>query len=250
MKIALCDDERFHSTVLKRVIHEWSKDQKETIDIYVYESAEEFLTDFDKGARFDLAFLDIQMGGMNGVELAKLIRDRDMNMIIVFITSFMDYVLLGYEVDAYRFLVKPVTDKKVLETLQAAIEIHKRRHTGSYTITIGLSTFSVNKTEVVFFTTDYHYLNIHTFTDTYKIRGKLTELAEEFAKPMFVKCNRGVLINVEHISCIHRDMVIMTTKDKLSIGRTYWDDLNQCYLAIHAEPLVQSIRSSLKREAT
>ena len=246
MKIALCDDEQVHSTVLKKIIQRWATSQEQLINTYVYESAEAFLTEVSKGAKFDLAFLDIRMGGMSGVELAKLIRTRDMNMIIVFVTSFFDYVLEGYEVSAYRFLVKPVTEKKILETLNAVSDIMKRRRTGSYTISTGEATFSIAKSDIVYFTTDHHYLNVHTFKEVHRIRGKLSQLADEFAKPVFMKCNRGVLLNVEHISCIHKNRVVMINKEVIPLARGYWEEMNQCYLEIHVAPLVDKIvRSSI-----
>ena len=236
MRIALCDDEKMYSEILQSMIQQWAADQEETIKINVFESAEGFLKKMDQGVKYDLLFLDIQMGGMSGVELAKTIRQRDMNMLIVFVTSFLDYVFVGYEVAAFRFMVKPVKEKKVLEALNAAIEVCRKRSTKFFAIRKENVTFKVAKSDIVYFAKDNHYITVHTFDNTYRYRGKLTELGDEFAKPAFVLCNRGILVNVEHISSIYKDKVIMTNNEELPASRLYWDDLNRCYLAVHVAP--------------
>jgi len=250
MRIAICDDERMYSTVLKRIVDQWSMTQEQVVTIHVYESAEAFLTDFDKGVTFDLSYLDIHLGGMSGVELAKLIRKRDMNMFIVFVTNFFDYVIEGYEVLAFRFLLKPIREKKVLEILNAASEACDSRNVSYLTIRQDEFIYKVAKSDIVYFESARHYITVRTLDNEYKLRGRLPQLTDEFAKPMFTKCNRGILLNVAHIYCIHKDQVIMTTKEKFSLSRMYWEDLNQCFLAVHVDPLVGKIgRYSRKKEA-
>jgi DNA-binding LytR/AlgR family response regulator len=246
MRIALCDDEQMHSTILQRIIRQWSANQEEVIRTRVYESAEAFLTDFERGTKFDIAFLDIHMGGMSGVDLAKLIRQHDMNMLIVFVTNFRNYVFEGYEVSAFRFLIKPIKEKKVLETLCAAWEICKKRRVGYFNIVNEDATYKVAKSDIVFFETDNHYISVHTFDGVHRFRGKMNELDNEFSKPMFSKCNRGILVNVEHISSIHKTRVIMTNKEELSLSRIYWEEMNRCYMAVHVDPIVKSAAAQFK----
>jgi len=70
MRIALCEDEKMHAAMAQDMIRQWSASQEQNIEITIYESAEAFLKDFHRGVKFDLAFLDIRLGGMSGIELA------------------------------------------------------------------------------------------------------------------------------------------------------------------------------------
>jgi len=247
MRIALCDDEQMHSVILQRIIQQWSANQEEVIKTRVYQSAEAFLKDFEHGAKFDISFLDIQMGGMSGVDLAKLIRQRDMNMLIVFVTNFRDYVFVGYEVAAFRYLIKPIKEKKVLEALCAASEIYRRRRVGYLSVKNENGAYKIAKSDILYFETDNHYINVHAMDGVHRFRGKLSQLDDEFSKPAFAKCNRGLLVNVEHISSIHKTRVMMINKAELSLSRNYWEEISRCYMAVHVDPIVESSTALLAK---
>ena len=244
MRIALCEDEKMHAVILQEIIQRWSTSQEQSNKIKVYESAEAFLKDFEDGAKFDLAFFDIRLGGMTGLDLAKLIRQRNTNMLIVFVTNFFDYVFEGYEVSAFRYLLKPIKEKKMMEALAAANEICRKRSAGYYTVITEETTYKIKKSEIIYFATQDHYIHVHTVNGTHRFRGKMSQLDDEFAKPMFAKCNRGILINVVHISSIHKDRVNMVNKENLPLSRVYWEDLNRCYIAVHVNPLTAKMRQT------
>jgi len=233
MKIAVCDDEQMYSSILTRIIQQWSARQEQVIKLRVYESAEAFLKEFERGAKVDLAFLDIHMDGMNGFELARRVRQSDINMLIVFITNLRDYVFEGYEVSAFRYLIKPIREKKVLEVLYSASEIYRQRSTSYFTVRTEVATLRVAKCDILYFATQSHYINVHTFDGVHKFRGKLSMLDREFPQPMFTKCNRGILVNVSHIHCIQKDRVTVINKEDLPLSRLYWEEVNRCYLDIH-----------------
>ena len=91
--------------------------------MFTYSSATELLFYWSEGKSFDIAFLDIKMKNMSGVELARLLRKNDDLLIIVFITGLMDYVFQGYEVQALRYLLKPVKETDYFACLDRAAEI-------------------------------------------------------------------------------------------------------------------------------
>ena len=241
MRIAICEDDQMHAAKILEMIQRWSAIQEQDIQIMAYESAEAFLKDFVHGAKPDLSFLDIRLGGMSGIELAKRIRQRDMNMQIVFVTSFFDYVLDGYEVSAFRYLIKPVKEKKVWDILNAASETCKKRLASYFTITNEGATYKVAKSDIVYFVTKDHYIYVHTFDGEHRFRGTMALLKDEFSKPAFAKCNRGVVINVEHISSIHKDRVSMVNKETLPLSRKYWEDVNRCFIAVHVDPVAEKL---------
>ena len=246
MRIALCEDEKMHAAVTQDIIRQWSASREQDVEIAIYESAEAFLKDFHRGVKYDLSFLDIHLGGMSGIDLARSIRQFDMSMLIVFVTNFRDYVFEGYEVSAFRFLMKPVKERGVVEALNAASEICRRRGESYFTIVKEDAIQRIAKSGIVYFATQNHYIHVHTFDGVHVIRGKMSSLDDEFAKPMFVKCNRGIMINVEHISSIRKDQVSMVNKETLPLSRVYWEELNRCYIAVHVTPAAEKFRQSAR----
>lgn len=243
MRIAICDDERIHSSVLERIIKQWAAFQEEVVKVRLYDSGEAFMKDFDRGVKFDVVFLDIQMGGISGIDLAKHIREWDMSIMIVFCTNFRDYVFEGYEVSALRYLIKPIKERKCIETLNVISEACKKKQTGHFTVKTETTTHRIAKSDIVHISSSGHYLYAHTFDAAYKFRGKLTQIEEDFAPPMYTKCNRGILINLAHVNCITRETVTMTNQEELPVSRNYYEDLNRCYLAVHVEPVMAARRN-------
>ena len=98
MRIAICEDDPTILSKLREHIEDWAEARGTKVDILPYPSAEAFLMAWPE-LSFDLAFLDIKMQQMTGIELADTIRKIDNNMIIVFTTSFSQYALRGYDVN-------------------------------------------------------------------------------------------------------------------------------------------------------
>lgn len=108
MRICICDDDKFMCDNLKEMIL-----QHGAHVITVFYSAEELLFECENQFPFDCVFLDIQMKSINGIECARKIREYDKKIGIVFLSAIKDYVFEGYEVNAIRYLLKPLETKNV-----------------------------------------------------------------------------------------------------------------------------------------
>ena len=97
-KIAICDDEPAHIEKIRNILLDY-----ETIN---YSDPAALLKAVSEGARFDVLFLDIMMPQLDGISLARELREYDMDMLIVFITSKIEFIQAGYEVRAFRYLLK------------------------------------------------------------------------------------------------------------------------------------------------
>ena len=96
MRIAICEDNEEHLEILKEMVNRWAKEEEKPIVIGRYQSAEQFLFCMKDEPHYDLAFLDIQMSKINGLQLAKMIRKEDRLIFIVFTTALKQYAPKGY----------------------------------------------------------------------------------------------------------------------------------------------------------
>ena len=108
---AVCDDERADALYVSDFIKKWASDHEVMVHVEEFPSAEAFLFEYEEVQTFDILFLDIEMkaDGMNGIELAAKLRERDHAIQIVFVTGYMDYIAEGYDVKALHYLLKPGT---------------------------------------------------------------------------------------------------------------------------------------------
>ena len=115
MRIAICDDEKnVRELIGKKVRKVYPK-----AELIFFESGEEILA-FEDG--IDILFLDIQMPRKNGMEIARELRKKEKNMLLIFVTALEEYVFQAFDVEAFHYLVKPIADRKFKEVLQKAVE--------------------------------------------------------------------------------------------------------------------------------
>ena len=129
LRIAYCEDESAQAQQVKSFWKEWSKAREINCQVEIFQNAESFLFAQEPLRRlpYDMLLLDIRMKEMDGFELAKNIRTFDSELKIVFLTSDPGYVFEGYEVAAWRYLLKPVTKQKLFELGDALAAEQGRR---------------------------------------------------------------------------------------------------------------------------
>ena len=121
-KIAICDDSDADTQYVLDMVNRWAVSSDYTLQINTFHSAESFLFHYSKESDFDILLLDIEMGDMDGVEMAKKIRKDNDTIQIIFITGYSDYILEGYEVAALHYLIKPVKEEKLSAVLNRAVD--------------------------------------------------------------------------------------------------------------------------------
>ena len=110
LKIAICDDESTFLDNIEMFVKKYEKERGTQIFLKKYLSGLDLEDSLN--LKFDIVFLDINMPGINGMELAKGIRKKDEHTIIMFLTSLKEYVFEGYQVEASGYLTKPISYKR------------------------------------------------------------------------------------------------------------------------------------------
>ena len=122
LKIAVCDDVDADRDYIAALAERWAAKAGYGAQISSFVSAESFLFQYEDRSDHDILLLDVEMGGMDGVTLAKKLRQGNETVQIVFITGYSDYIAEGYEVAALHYLMKPVDERKLFSVLDRAVE--------------------------------------------------------------------------------------------------------------------------------
>ena len=173
---------------------------------------------------YDLIFLDIEMGGMDGMRAAKQIRETDFETPIVFLTSHTEMAIEGYEVNAFRFLKKPVEEEKLRQTLQD-IQLMKASHKGVM-IKAGGEEIVVIPSEVLFLESDNNNVRIITSSGSITTRLKLSEAIEIFNRinDTIRKVHRCSAVNLDHVARLRDREAVLDDGSVIAVSRSCFVD--------------------------
>lgn len=121
IQIAICDDNDVDRNYVYQLTEKWAETKCLPISTKLFSSAEAFLFEYEENKTYDLLLLDIEMAKMDGVSMAKHIRQTNEAIQIIFITGYSDYILEGYEVQALHYLLKPLKEEKLFQILDRAL---------------------------------------------------------------------------------------------------------------------------------
>ncbi|MBC6005019.1 MAG: LytTR family DNA-binding domain-containing protein [Paeniclostridium sordellii] len=213
IKIAICDDEYIHRKVLlKHVRMLFLRDSYEVLE---FNSGEELLGRYPKG--LDILLLDIQMMGINGIETAKKIRLFDTNVTIIFTTAIADFMQEGYEVRAFRYLLKPIKYNDFLKHIgQCKNEIlkNKEKYISIKEIDEG-QTIIIPVNSILYVEMECRIALIHTDNRIYKTRESIKYFENELKEHSFYRCHRAYLINLHKINSMRKNTAIIKGNEVL-----------------------------------
>lgn len=185
--------------------------QKENLRYLVneYSSGESLLAEYQDGtAVFDLIFMDIGLGGMNGLDTASKIRAIDNFVHIAFLTSSRDYAIEGYEVGAVAYLLKPVEDEKFFTLLSKLTRTEKPK---SLTLKIRGRRKDFDYRDIVYVESRGHRVILHLANGTEEAAYyKLDEIEELLQESTFVRTHKSYLVNMDYIRTAEDDFELVT----------------------------------------
>lgn len=213
VKIVICDDDKSVRAILQKKIGRFCENNRIVCQIFGCDSGEDVL--IEKPAP-DILFLDIQMPGRNGMEIAEELRKRHKDMVLIFVTALPEYVYEAFDVGAFHYLVKPFGDDKLKEVLGRALRQYERqreiamlRRTGYDRIgadkmkgailikRCGVST-KVLLEDIIYAEVFNRKVMLHTMGGDIEYYGKLTEMAEQAGED-FYRTHRAYLVNLKYV---------------------------------------------------
>lgn len=227
-RAAICDDNIKDAEYIQRVVNRWAASRKLTVQIDVFPSAEGFLFQYAEDKAFDILLLDIEMGTMDGITLAKSIRKENEEVQIVFITGYSDYIAEGYEVEALHYLMKPVNEEKLFSVLDRAVEKIKQNER-CLNLEMSGEMVRIPFYEIRYLDVHQNYVTIHGKKD-YTVKHTLSDFEKELDERFF-RAGRSLIINLKYIQRVTKMEVILFDGTSLPVPRGAYGPLNRAIIA-------------------
>lgn len=182
----------------------------------------------------DLLLLDIFMSEKNGIEVAEELRRLELNLPIVFLTTSTEHALEAYGVDAVQYLVKPLEQRQFFHAMDTAVRQIFRDREQQIMVKVNGGIRRIQPEEIIYCESQKNYQILYLTGGKCKVRmtaGKLWELLEEF--PRFGRCGRSYILNMEHISQVEREKIVMDNEMVIYISRNRIAEFKKNYFSYY-----------------
>ena len=226
--IAVCDDNKTESEYLAKLAREWASAKYFSAVISEYGSAEAFLFSYGAEKPCDILLLDIQMGGVDGVTLAKRLRGAGDSIQIIFTTGLPDFIDEGYDVSALHYLIKPVNPTKLEEVLdRAAAAIQKLE--SPVLIDTAEGPLRLFARDIYYAEAFAHATELHTANGAVNSRTPISELEKRLGGE-FIRTHRSYLAALRHIRQITKTGVVMDDGSAVPLSRQRYAQANRAFI--------------------
>ena len=212
--IYICEDIKEHSDQLSEVCTRLSGDYPHTLEIF--SSAEGMLEKLEKNVP-DLVILDIELPQTDGITLGKKIKQMYPGVFLVFATAYIEYAVKGYEANAFRYLIKPLTVDMMRNLFQDILAENKKRKKITVKTTEG--EMVVNLQDLLYISAEDKYTILYTKTQHFVSDYSLKHYEEQLLAQGFFRIHRKYLINMYHHKGIQAGQVVLSQDCKLPISR-------------------------------
>lgn len=226
INICICDDSPEDRAFINALVQKWSRQAGADVCVSEFPTAEAFLFGYEDILP-DMVLLDIEMPGMNGVELAKRLRERNKLVQIIFITGFSEYIAEGYEVAALHYLLKPVSPEKLFLTLNRALE--KQETDGRKVVfetpteTVQLLLCEIRYIEVI-----KNYITVYA-EGSYTVKRTLKEIQGELDE-RFLRVGRSYIVNLHFVSRVTHSEIFLRGGGSVPLARGAYEAVNRAII--------------------
>lgn len=226
-RIAIVDDSLTDSEYVQSILHRWAQARHVELQSERFPSAESFLFRYAEDKAWDILLLDVEMGAMDGVTMAKGLRRENDSVQIIFITGYSDYIAEGYEVAALHYLVKPVQEEKLWAVLDRAAE-KLAKNEKMLNFDMGGEMVRVPIYQIRYADVQGNYVTVHGAADiTVKMTlGKLEKQLDE----RFYRVGRSAIVNLTQISRVTKTEIRLSDGTALPLPRGAYEGVNRAII--------------------
>lgn len=209
MNIAICDDDKSFRDLLEKHLKNYFNERSIPLNFFQFGSGEELL---DNQLLFDLVFLDVEMGNINGIDTGKELKKRNPHNIIFVITSYDGYLDDAFKIRAFRFLCKPLNVVRLYKALDDAAELINNDIIVFYDVNTGQNV-RVYTNDIIYLEIAKKKTKIVTVNDTYYSNEKISEWKNRLNGISFVCPHSSYIANLDYSINHSRTLLVLAKKD-------------------------------------
>lgn len=226
MKIAIVDDEKVYREDIKLAVASVFGD--ENFEVSEFESGESLLASCELES-CDILFLDIEMNGLNGFETAKLAKEKNENITLIFATSHDEMVFSSFSLAPFRFIRKSHFNFELKSAITDAKEkVGMEKKLVMFETKTGTANFRIS--EIQYFEVYGHAVSVTTQDGIFQIKSNLAMVEKQLASYGFIRCHKSYLVNTNHIFSINQANIQLLNKTEIPLSRHRSEEVKKAFL--------------------
>ncbi len=228
MNLAIVDDQQTDRTALHSYIQTYCQSHHIALHADQFDSGEAFLNGCSH-TNYDLVFLDIYMGGIDGMTVARKLRENNESTLLVFVTTSEHHAVPSFRVRAFDYLLKPFDYSRLEETMLLC-DRELSKHSRSIKVKEGRYWINILLQDIIYVDYSNHYVQIHTVQRIVKTYMPFQEFSSILLTyPQFMICYRNCLINMDHVGRMEPNDFVMQNNEWVPIARKQRTLIRQQY---------------------
>ena len=238
IRLGICEDVYEEMIYCKKLVDRIMAKLSRNANLYSFQSGEDLLMEIEATGNMDILLVDIELlGGMNGVEFGRKLREIDNNAVMIFISSHDQYCKEVIDVQPYAFIDKPISSERLEEVLAHVLHtrLDKRE---CFCFSNRKTQFSMPLSEIRYFQSDKRQIYVWTTHNNaaasrYVFYGKLQKVEETVAKYKlkFLRIRKSFLVNANFIVEYAADRVVLDDGTVVEISKNYKTAVREYYMS-------------------
>lgn len=227
MRIILCDDDKDFLNSFEYKLREIFSYYKYNTEIVCCNSSDELFFEINKYPP-DVLFLDIDMPNQNGFDIAARLFKAENKPIIIFTTGIESLVFESFNYEPLWYLLKNNMNQLPLVVDKIIIKLETSKK--DFKIQISGIMYRFLLSDILYLESNNHYINLHTQDETYKFRGKLSEIEKQINSKYFIRCHASFLVNCQCIKAVGKNILILPNNISIPISRNKLFETQNCFM--------------------
>lgn len=229
MKIAICDDNLNIVEEVKNLLDEYALSKNLSLDISTFNNGQAVL---DSDEKFNIAILDVEMPGCNGIELGKILREKNRHIVLMYITSHKKYLDEALNLNAARFFEKPIDSKRFYDGLDNALKRIDDTEI-QFFLKENNASVRINASDIIYVEIEpigHRKTKVVTEEKTYISSNKIAFWEEHFISSLFIKTHKSYIVNMEYVTKYENDTIQLDGKYNIPISRNYQPAVHKAFV--------------------